>query len=274
MSALHQLRRFQPDKRGLSNVDLRRLLRTLLEQKWIVAITLLATAAAIVFVASSAEDQYQSSVSVLALRPAFVESDGEFVNINPLLSDGRNVSLTSSALIDIVNSPNFAIRADDAGVESSYSVQFNPSGGGALLSMSATGETPNGVVDDLQIVFDLAAEELDLLQERAGVTPELRINLRVSGPPNPPTPLFASKARVVLATAALGIGLAVNLAFVFASLKRRGAESKPRRRPPSDPVSVLDDQLMGGEFEISEIDDPRVSAARGTGNAARRERNP
>jgi len=255
-------------------VDLRRLLRTIFEQKWVVATTLLATVAAILLVASSTDDQYQSSVSVLALRPAFVESDGEFVNINPLLSDGRNVSLTSSALIDIVNSPNFAIRANDAGVESDYSVQFNPSGGGALLSMSAIGNTPTGVVDDLQIVFDLAAEELDLLQQRAGVTPELRINLRVSGPPNPPTPLFASKARVVLATAALGIGLAINLAFVFASLQRRNIDTGDQQRPTTDPMSMLDERLIDGAVDISEIDETRVPASRGAGNAARRERNP
>ena len=255
-------------------MDLRRLLRTIFEQKWVVATTLLATVAAILLIASSTDDQYQSSVSVLALRPAFVESDGEFVNINPLLSDGRNVSLTSSALIDIVNSPNFAIRANDAGVESDYSVQFNPSGGGALLSMSAIGNTPTGVVDDLQIVFDLAAEELDLLQQRAGVTPELRINLRVSGPPNPPTPLFASKARVVLATAALGIGLAINLAFVFASLQRRNIDTGDQQRPTTDPMSMLDERLIDGAVDISEIDETRVPASRGAGNAARRERNP
>lgn len=233
-------------------MDLKRLLRTLFQQRLIVAFTLLVTVGGVVALANQAKDEYESSVNILVLRPAFVESDGQFVNINPLLSDGRNVSVTSSALIETVLSPTFDFRAAEAGVESSYGISFNPSGGGALLTLTTVGETPLGTVEDLQTVFDLTVDELDLLQQRAGVSTELRVNLRVSSEPSPPTPLFASKARVVLATAALGIGMSVNMAFVVAALRGRSA-----RRSGTDADSVEDSLSTDGQPDVDDLDVPQ-----------------
>lgn len=233
-------------------MDLKRLLRTLFEQRLIVALTLLATVGGVVALANQAEDEYESSVNILVLRPAFLESDGQFVNINPLLSDGRNVSVTSSALIETILSPTFGFRAAEAGVESAYGISFNPSGGGALLTLTTVGVTPLETVEDLQIVFDLTVDELDLLQERAGVSTELRVNLRVSSEPSPPTPLFASKARVVLGTAALGIGMSVNLAFAVAALRHRAA-----RRSSTDAHSVEDRLSVDDRPDLDDIDGPR-----------------
>lgn len=202
-------------------MDLQRLIRTLFEHWIVVALTLVVTVLAVVLLASRAEDEYETSVTMFMLEPSFIDNGGEIVNRNPLLGDGRAAGTTAGALISIVDSITFASDADEAGVVSDWELSFNASGAGSLLDLVTVGPDPTTTVSDLQTIFDMTVIELDLLQERAGVAVDKRVNLRVIDEPTPPDPLFASKARTVLATGALGVIAAVNFAFLAAALHRR-----------------------------------------------------
>lgn len=212
-------------------MSIRNILAVLRRHIIAVGVLLAFSSAAVLFVWTKAPSAYQSEATLVILRPnvAFDFEDQPFA-VNPYqnLAD-PSVQVAASVIASVANGGEFKDRLSELGVTSDTDVQVAADatgesfgGVGVFLRLTALNQEPRASSDDLAIISDALAEELELRQRQAGAPEETLLTL---APLSPPTqPQFLASDRVQLS----GITVIVNL--IVTTLAIAGLEFAYRRR--------------------------------------------
>jgi hypothetical protein len=181
---------------------------------------LLLTLAAAAFLVSRVQPEYEAKASV-ALLPA-QSSEPAAIEPNPLENPNR-VAVWANALVDVMQSSQFAQRFAERGAGASYEVSVSPTGGGALLALRTSGPSAASAFDGMNVLIEELGTELDAVQTRFGVREGARVRDSVLTAADEATPVTGSKTRVLAITLALGViatyGLAVLADTVYGERK-------------------------------------------------------
>jgi hypothetical protein len=146
---------------------------------------------------------------------------------NPLLSIDGSLTLTSTALIQVVQSPEVAQAIYDQGGTAEYTVG-DAQLGGPFINVDATGGSPTEVQRTVQMVLERTAYELRQreIQYKAPQTTYIQINNLVA--PTEAKKLVGSKVRAAGAALALALAFSLSSAFMIESLMENRREKRRR----------------------------------------------
>jgi hypothetical protein len=231
-------------------VDFAKSLMVLL-RRWYVALPALVISLGLsAAVYESVPAKYESRGTVMLLSSSSGASAGGTAKTgltNPLLSIDGSLTLTSTALIQVVQSPEVAQDIYDHGGTAAYTVG-DAQLGGPFINVDATGGSPAEVQRTVLMVLQRAAVELRNreIAYKAPVTTYIQIDDLV--PPTAAKQLLGSKVRAAGAALALALAFSLSSAFMIESLienrreKRRRVGTKPggtkpggRKRPEPEP---------------------------------------
>jgi capsular polysaccharide biosynthesis protein len=214
-------------------VDLHNMLRIAGRHLVIVAVGLVATLVAGVYLVSQVEPEYEAKASVLLLTPSQVETPEGPLDRNPL-ENPQGVLTTATALINVMRDLPFAERLEAEGLVGSYEVNDTPAG--AIIDIRTTGLESEQTFADLQLLIGEMRAELADIQRRAGIAETTWIRAEILTVPNEAAQVSGSKVRVLGVTLLLGVAATYTLAFAADLLyggrrfvrgrrqRRRGAE--------------------------------------------------
>lgn len=238
-------------------MDLRSAVRIVRRHWIIVAITLASTALVTVVLTQRIEPEYEADGSVLlSASPNLPTVEGETQPRNPLENPG-SVGVAANSVKQKLESPSLAQELETEGV-TAYSVSIPPEGSGALLSLSAQGDTPSAALEGYDRLLDAAREELVAIQYERGIPADLWIDAAPLTSPTDASALNGSRMRILAGVVLLGTVSAFTFAFLADSLRGRG---RLRPRWP---------WRRGKEGEEDEDgDEPVVGYIAGSGEPAR-----
>lgn len=212
-------------------MDFRRILAALRRFWPVVGCMLVLTMIGVVSVPSNVAPDYKASGTVLLLSPS-TEGDkatGKVVAVNPWSRFGASgEGVAGTALIELLESRQFAelIMADDAVEE--YEVAPNPGGNGAILDISVLASNGEAALDTFHLIVDSLVAELDSRQEEAGAPVDKRLRAELLTDPAEATELRGSQMRAMLAIGVLGTFAAVAVVVALDTVRpKRASDDSP-----------------------------------------------
>jgi hypothetical protein len=211
-------------------VDFAKSLMVLL-RRWYVALPALVISLGLsASVYQSVPAKYESRGTVMLLSSSSGASAGGTAKTgltNPLLSIDGSLTLTSTALIQVVQSPEVAQDIYDHGGTAAYTAG-DAQLGGPFINVDATGGSPAEVQRTVLMVLQRAAVELRNreIAYKAPVSTYIQIDDLV--PPTAPKQLLGSKVRAAGAALALALAFSLSSAFMIESLIENRREKRRR----------------------------------------------
>jgi len=184
------------------------------------------------------EPAFEASGSMLILGPSPKAPVGE--EFNPLQNAGQ-VSLSSTALIERMQSEAIVERLRAQGLGNPYSLMLPPGGSGAVMTLHTESESSVGALTQYQRLAQAVQDEMRGIQQRAGVDQSVQVEARELSTPIQASSLSGSKVRVLGGVLFLGAASSFALASMVDALY--GDNRRPFRRPFHRGTPVRD----GGE---------------------------
>ena len=234
-------------------------------RRWpIVVASMLVTAVGANIAVARVKPDYEAKGTVVLLAPSTVVEQGGVVDVNPYTRFGAE-RVVASALVSVMRGPQFEQRVEQVVAEPEFEVNLDPQGSGAIISVVAKARDGAAALRTLDTVIELLKRELADRQRAAGAPPDTWITADVLTLSDRPTQLLGSRLRVLIAVVALGVGIAITLAFVVESLAQR-----PRRQPSSEALAERAVPLT--DVSSATPHDGRTASARGTAASGSRRR--
>jgi hypothetical protein len=211
-------------------VDFAKSLMVLL-RRWYVALPALVISLGLsAAVYESVPAKYESRGTIMLLSSNSGPSAGGTAKTgltNPLLSIDGSLTLTSTALIQVVQSPEVAKDIYEHGGTANYEVGDGRLGG-PFINVDATGGSPAEVLRTVKMVLDRTALELRNREVIYKAPPTTYIQIDNLVAPTEPKQLLGSKVRAAGAALALALAFSLSSAFMIESLMENRREKKRR----------------------------------------------
>lgn len=230
-------------------------------RRWYVVIICVALTAAGAFaVGRTVQPAYQSTVTVVLLPPpAVVTEEG-----NPYLFMG-GLDQALSVLSVKLNSAEVAETLLNVG--ESYEIAKDPNGPGPLITITAEAGSGPRSEELRDAILDRLPVDLKVMQDDLAVTPESQIGAMTLVQSDEPERMVKEQLRLVLAMAALGLGMTVLVTGVLDRWMLARAARRQERRARDDDEPTVGDQVeermtgfdggAGGGGELPDLADPR-----------------
>jgi len=193
-------------------------------RRWpIVVAALLVTAVTANVAVGKVDPEYEAAGSVVLLGPSTVVEQGAVVDVNPYLRLYGAERILANTMVSVMKGPHFQQRVAQAGAGGPFEATIQPEA--AIINIVTRDVDAGATIRRLDTVIDLMKKELADRQRAAGAPPDTWVSADVLTISDQPTTLMGSRLRVLVAVVALGLAIAVSLAFIAESIAQR-----PRRR--------------------------------------------
>jgi capsular polysaccharide biosynthesis protein len=229
-------------------MDLVEVFRIIRARWYVMVPLLLVTIVLTMGVDRSIATKYQSAseMSLLASQSATTGTSAlpgtgnAFLNFNSSLND------TADFLVRRLGSNDAANDLQQLGVTETYVVALAAAAQGPFITLTVTGPNPEHVLTSLNTLTQYTVQQLEKLQEQAGVKPVDMIRSMVIVPPGPPAAQNKTKTQDVLGVGIGGLVIAFLATFVVESVT--ATRRRRRRRVPfgADPGDDYDEDADSG----------------------------
>ncbi|HEX5496881.1 MAG TPA: hypothetical protein VFX70_20155 [Mycobacteriales bacterium] len=202
-----------------------------LVRRWYVAVPTLVMSlglAAVTF--QSVPPKFEANGSVVLLSPsggASTKSDQG--QTNPLLGFDASLSTVSTALTQVLLSPNVVAELTNQGATADYQVG-NGNLGGPFINVVADGTSPAESQRTVRMVLARARTELKSREVAYHAPPSTYIQVDDLVKPTEAKQLLGSKVRAAGAALALGLAASLSMAFLVESVGENRRERRRRER--------------------------------------------
>ncbi|MGJ7442292.1 hypothetical protein [Aquipuribacter sp. MA13-6] len=196
-----------------------------LRNRWVVStVMVLVTAGCVFGVSLLVLPRYEASASLLLLGPnSYVDQQGDDIRVNPYARfGGAGEGVTGTTLIAVLMSPQVMREAVADGFPGEYELAFNPSGGGAIIDITVTADSPEESLRGVEMMVATAQETLMTQQTEAGAPEESLVNASLLTQSEEAESLDGAKIRAMGVTAVFGLALTL--------LLTRGLDVRKQRR--------------------------------------------
>ena len=213
-------------------MDLAEVIRVIRTRWYVMVPLLLLTIALTVGVDRSIPTKYQSTseLSLLASQSATAGTDKLPGTGNPFLNYGSSLNDTADFLVRRLGSNDSGSDLAKLGVTETYAVALAAAAQGPFITLTVTGSSPEHILTSMNTLTDYTVQQLERVQEQAGVKPVDMIRSIVIVPPSTPSPQTKTKTQDVLGTAIGGLVIAFLATFVVESIV--APRRRRRRRVP------------------------------------------
>jgi hypothetical protein len=196
----------------------------------ITVVGVIVTVLAAMAIGLSMKPSYEARSSVVLLAPPVLPGadNQERIKANPFNEFGTSHGVVASALQDIMESSRTARQLERRGLDGTYAVTIDPTGGGAILETRVEANTADSALSGLDTLTGEMRKELESRQREAGAPLDSFFTLDVLTPPREAAQLNGSRLRAGGAVLVIGLVatvLAVGAADVLARRRRREADS-------------------------------------------------
>ena len=204
----------------------------------------------------SVPPQFEASGSVVLLSPsggASTRSDRG--QTNPLLSFDDSLSTVSTALTQVLLSPQVVKELEGQGATADYEVG-NGNLSGPFINVVADGNSPTEAQQTVRLVLQRARTELRDRENAHHAPPATYIQVDNLIEPSEAKQLFGGKVRAGGAALALGLAASLSMAFLVESIgenrrerrrqQRRAATRQEPRRDERDALDRMDGRVCHG----------------------------
>lgn len=230
------------------------ILRTIWRQKWFALPAVIIAIAAAVFVYVEGPRTYDSTQSFALANPKVptekeIDADPSLLQLNsdnPYLRSS-DPNLVANVVITRLNSQETAKQLESMGLSTDYTVNSGALGGGLVVSISASGETPDEAVQAVDELGQLLTTYLHEVQTVNGADERYLFTAIVVSAPSEPTEQLSSRLRTVIVVGIAGLALvfgAISLGTWIDNLRAKRAmkRAQPHNDPePSGAVAVSRD---------------------------------
>ena len=193
-------------------------------RRWpIVVAALLVTAVTANVAVGKVDPEYEAKGSIVLLGPSTVVEGGSVVDVNPYLRLFGAERILANTLVSVMQGPAFAQKLAQAGAGGPFEASLAAEA--AIINIVTRDPDPDATLKRLDTIVDLMKKELAERQRAAGAPPDTWVAADVLTLDDRPATLMGSRVRVLVAVVALGLAIAVSLAFLAESVAQR-----PRRR--------------------------------------------
>lgn len=221
------------------------VLRTIWRQKWFALPAIILAVAAAVFVYLEGPRTYESSQAFALANPKVpsekeIDADPSLLLLNsdnPYLRSS-DPNLVANVIITRLNSQETSDALERDGISADYEVTSGALGGGLVVSMNASGETPAESLEAVDALGVLLGTYLHEIQTVNGADERFLFTPIVVSAPSTPTEKLSSRLRTVIVVGVLGVVLvfaAVSLGTWVSGRRRRGT----RTQSPPDEVEAV-----------------------------------
>ncbi|PZF79914.1 hypothetical protein [Jiangella anatolica] len=224
-------------------MDLWEALRILARRWFVVVPLLLLTAFGAVNLYSTTEPEYTTTGSILLRGPSVGQDEASGLR-NPYLDYG-NMAVPARVVVDIALTPStYHDLTGDTGT--TFELGLDTTTSAPLVVLNVTGPSPDAVVTTAQGILEFFSATLRQRQLDAGAPENTLITTEVVTPPVDVLQQNASRLRMLVGVAGVGVLFSVGMAFLVEAILRiraRGRSKKPPAKeaePPADttrPVS-------------------------------------
>lgn len=235
-------------------MDLAEVIRVIRTRWYVMVPLLLLTVALTIGVDRSIPASYQanSELSLLASQSATTGTGALPGTGNPFLNYGSSLNDTADFLVRRLGSNDAANDLKNLGVTESYAVALAAAAQGPFITLTVTGPDPEHVLTSMNTLTDYTVQQLEKVQEQAGVKPVDMIRSMVIVPPGPPTPQTKTKTQDVL-----GVGIGGLVITFLATFVVESVAASRRRRRRRVPFGAEDDGLD------ADLESPAAETGRG-----------
>jgi hypothetical protein len=188
------------------------------------ATLLVLTAAVIVALKVGMEYQATGTLLMVAPNPPGATAAGNTgPRQNPYNAFSSSLAITADIMSRIMTKDDATIqRMQAAGATAKYDVGTGVDGPGPIVSIIATGKTPEESLRTVAVISKGVQDELSARQRQTGAPADTWIAADPLTMPEQATLMLASPLRAFLAMAALGLGAVVSLAYLLEGMGQRG----------------------------------------------------
>lgn len=230
------------------------VLRTIWRQKWFALPALMLAVGAAVFVYLEGPRTYDSTQSFALANPNVpsekeIDADPSLLELNsdnPYLRSS-DPNLVANVVITRLNSKETADNLERRGLSTDYVVNSGALGGGLVVSISASGDTPGESLEAVTELGGLMTSYLHDLQTVNGADERYLFTAIMVAAPSEPVEQLSSRLRTVVVVAIAGVVLvfgAISLGTWVDSIRakrtsrRTAGSGAPQRRSPAGPESA------------------------------------
>jgi len=194
-------------------MDLRTVSGVVRRHRRAAAVALVLTVVAAVYVGKSIKPNYEAKATWIFLSSSRTETpDGKTQEVNPFTSLGNAEAAVSTAVYTVTQSDGWALRMKVAGATGSY--EFQPLSE-VINQLTVTDDTAAGAMKTLDTGLRLVKQELARRQQAAGAPAGSLIGMDILSRSATADELSGSSKRAMAAVGAIGLVLAVSLAFLL-----------------------------------------------------------
>lgn len=227
-----------------------------LVRRWYVAVPTLVMSlglAAVTF--QSVPSKFEANGSVVLLSPTGGAStkndDGQ---TNPLLGFDSSLTTVSTALTQVLLSPDVVTELTDQGATADYQVG-NGNLGGPFINVVADGQSPSEAQRTVRLVLKRARTELKNREIAYHAPPSTYIQVDDLVKPTEAKQLLGGKVRAAGAALALGLAASLSMAFLVESVGENRRERRRReRRAAMHPESMRPEPMRNGHDGLDGYD--------------------
>ncbi|MHB1289797.1 hypothetical protein [Georgenia sp.] len=173
--------------------------------------------------------EFEAKSSILVIPPTSTPNTGG----NPYLALG-GLQVVADVLARAMSDPSTVEEVTPPGGAAEFVVEPDASTSGPMLVVTTTDISPEGAVELLARVVELAPEKLSVLQSSVDAPPQTQLEIAVIAQDTEALPLYKGLIRALLVVVAAGLGLTAALTVAIDSLRRRRAEATPPREEVGD----------------------------------------
>jgi hypothetical protein len=211
-------------------MDLWEALRVLARRWFVVVPLLILTGFAAVNLYSASQPEYSVNGSML-LRGPSVSQDEDSGLRNPYLDYG-NMAVPARVVTDIMLTPSvYHELTRDTGT--TFEIGLDTTTSAPLVMLTVNGPSPEAVVTAAQAIVDYFGATLQQRQLDAGAPEQTLITTEVVAPPVDVLQENASRVRMLVGVAGVGVLFSVGMAFLVEAIVRVRARGKGKTRRPA-----------------------------------------
>ncbi len=214
-----------------------------LVRRWYVAVPTLVMSlglAAVTF--ESVPPKFEASGSVVLLSPSGgASTSSDRVQTNPLLSFDDSLSTVSTALTQVLLSPQVVKELQGQGATADYEVG-NGNLSGPFINVVADASSPAEAQQTVRLVLQRARTELRSREDAHHAPPATYIQVDNLIEPSEAKQLFGGKVRAGGAALALGLAASLSMAFLVESIGENRRERRRQQRRVAARVEARRDE--------------------------------
>lgn len=260
------------------------LLRTIWQQRWFAIPAFVIAVTAAVYVYVEGPRVYESNQSFALANPKVpsekeIDADPSLLELNsdnPYLRSS-DPNLVANVVITRLNGQETAMRLEAEGISTEYAATPGVFGGGLVVSVAASGATPDATLAAVDELGGLLTRYLEEIQTVNGADERYLFTSIVVSAPSEPTEKFSSRLRTVIVVAAVGVVLvfaAVSFGTWMTLLRKRRASRRGTETgdesAPGDPATEAEQLSLDiSAWESGNYSSDRPSSNREVGTRFR-----